>query len=79
MTQLNVSMNTTAQQTPQRKSHLHDLRDRLNTILTSAMVLERVGAVSPEHQKYLDWILEKANEADELVELISRSDSTTCQ
>ena len=50
---------------------VHDLRDRLNTIQSSAMVLDRKGSVNPEDKKYLNWILEKASEADELIQVLA--------
>ena len=56
-----------------RETLFHDLRDRINTIQLSAMVLDRKGSVNPEDKKYLDWILEKAVETDELIDLIRRS------
>lgn len=77
MTQLDLSNNSTTVQTEVLPSQLHDLRDCLNTVLTSAMVLERAEAVSPEHQKYLAWILEKTAEADSLVDLIAQEAKCT--
>ena len=70
-----IQLDSTQTSKASRENLLHDLRDRLNTIQTSAMVLDRVGSVLPEHQKYLTWILEKANEADELINLVEKNDS----
>ena len=59
---------------PDGETLVHDLRDRLNTIKASAMVLERKGSVDLEDRKYLDWILEKATEAGELIGSIRKHD-----
>ena len=72
MSQLDDQLKSTATINVGRENLLHDLRDRLNTIQTSAMVLDRKGSVSPEDKKFLDWILEKTNEASELVDLIGK-------
>lgn len=55
-----------------RSQVIHDLRDELNTIVTSAMLLNRLDAVGQEHKKYVEWILEKAQRATELVNDLDR-------